>query len=98
MAADRLPSAVREFAHYLDGLLARLDPSGGWCAVFWQRDPEGMRACLDGREMPPWDVVEALLQDLAGQYGPGGAGPETERARSLHAAALAAYDRPARRP
>ncbi|SOR78014.1 hypothetical protein [Streptomyces chartreusis] len=92
MAADRLPSDVREFVLYLDGLLARLDPSGGWCAVFWQRDPEGMRACLDGREMPPWDVVEALLQDLAGQYGPGGAGPETERARSLHAAALAAYD------
>ncbi|WDV55556.1 hypothetical protein PV963_37005 [Streptomyces coeruleorubidus] len=92
MAADRLPDEVREFAHYLDGLLARLDPSGGWCAVFWQRDPEGMRACLDGREMPPWDVVEALLQDLAGQYGPGGAGPETERARSLHAVATAAYD------
>ncbi|MFJ8715370.1 hypothetical protein ACIRD9_19630 [Streptomyces violaceus] len=92
MAADQLPSRVREFAQYLDGLLARLDPSGGWCAVFWQRDPEGMRACLDGHEMPPWDVVEALLQDLAGQYGPGGAGPETERAWSLHAAALTAYD------
>lgn len=92
MAADQLPVEVGEFATYLDGLLARLDPSGGWCAVFWQRDPEGMRACLDGREMPPWDVVEALLRDLAGQYGPGGAGPETDRARALHAAALAAYD------
>ncbi|MFE9025125.1 hypothetical protein ACFYOA_02480 [Streptomyces iakyrus] len=92
MAADQLPAEVGEFATYLDGLLARLDPSGGWCAVFWQRDPEGMRACLDGREMPPWDVVEALLRDLAGQYGPGGAGPETDRARALHAAALAAYD------
>ncbi|GAA2761285.1 hypothetical protein GCM10010103_03260 [Streptomyces paradoxus] len=92
MAADQLPAEVGEFATYLDGLLARLDPSGGWCAVFWQRDPEGMRACLDGREMPPWDVVEALLQDLAGQYGPGGAGPETDRARALHAAAVAAYD------
>ncbi|MFG2804637.1 hypothetical protein [Streptomyces massasporeus] len=92
MAADQLPAAVGEFVTYLDGLLARLDPSGGWCAVFWQRDPEGMRACLDGRDVPPWDVVEALLQDLAGQYGPGGAGPETERARALHAAALAAYD------
>ncbi|MEU4464382.1 hypothetical protein AB0G20_11830 [Streptomyces sp. NPDC024017] len=92
MAADQLPAQVGEFATYLDGLLARLDPSGGWFAVFWQRDPEGMRACLDGREMPPWDVVEALLQDLAGQYGPAGAGPETERARTLHAAALAAYD------
>ncbi|MFJ8046972.1 hypothetical protein [Streptomyces luteogriseus] len=92
MAADQLPAEVGEFATYLDGLLARLDPSGGWCAVFWQRDPEGMRACLDGRDMPPWDVVEALLQDLAGQYGPGGAGPESERARALHAAALAVYD------
>jgi hypothetical protein len=92
MAADQLPAEVGEFATYLDGLLARLDPSGGWCAVFWQRDPDGMRACLDGREMPPWDVVEALLQDLAGQYGPGGAGPETDRARALHATALAAYD------
>ncbi|MFJ4283323.1 hypothetical protein [Streptomyces massasporeus] len=92
MTADQLPAEVREFVAYLDGLLARLDPSGGWCAVFWRRDPEGMRACLDGRDLPPWDVVEALLQDLAGQYGPGGAGPETERARALHAAALAAYD------
>ncbi|MFF7039624.1 hypothetical protein ACIP4T_20875 [Streptomyces massasporeus] len=92
MAADQLPAEVGEFATYLDGLLARLDPSGGWCAVFWQRDPEGMRACLEGRDMPPWDVVEALLQDLAGQYGPGGAGPETERARALHAAALAVFD------
>lgn len=92
MAADQLPAEVGEFATYLDGLLARLDPSGGWCAVFWQRDPEGMRTCLDGRDVPPWDVVEALLRDLAGQYGPGGAAPETERARALHAAALAAYD------
>ncbi|MFI8889987.1 hypothetical protein [Streptomyces paradoxus] len=92
MAADQLPAEVGEFVTYLGGLLARLDPSHGWCAVFWQRDPEGMRACLDGREMPPWDVVEALLRDLAGQYGPGGAGPETDRARVLHAAALAAYD------
>ncbi|MFF6877574.1 hypothetical protein ACFY9S_20000 [Streptomyces sp. NPDC012474] len=92
MAADQLPAEVGEFVTYLGGLLARLDPSGGWCAVFWRRDPEGMRACLEGREMPPWDVVEALLRDLAGQYGPGGADPEADRARALHAAALAAYD------
>ncbi|MBT1090888.1 hypothetical protein [Streptomyces sp. Tu102] len=92
MSVDQLPARMREFVNYLDGLTARLDQGGGWCAVFWQRDPEGMRACLAGREVPPWDVVESLLQDLAGQYGPGGAGPETERARALHAAALAAYD------
>ncbi|RMB80667.1 hypothetical protein [Streptomyces shenzhenensis] len=92
MAVDQLPGTVREFASYLDGLLARLDRRGGWCAVFWQRDPDGMRACLDGREIPPWDVVEALLQDLAAGYGPDTAGAERERARHLYSAALTAYD------
>ncbi|MFF5156874.1 hypothetical protein ACFY3N_11575 [Streptomyces sp. NPDC000348] len=92
MAAEQLPDGIREFTEYLRGLLARLDPSGGWCAVFWQRDPEGMRACLDGREPPPWDAVEALLQDLAAAYGAGAADAETPHARSLHTAALAAYD------
>ncbi|GAB2715237.1 hypothetical protein [Streptomyces bullii] len=92
MAVDQLPARIREFTDYLDGLLARLDQGGGWCGVFWQRDPDGMRACLDGREVPPWDVVEALLQDLAAAYGPEVAGQEKERARGLHAAALAAYD------
>ncbi|WP_406413048.1 hypothetical protein [Streptomyces sp. NBC_01614] len=92
MSVDQLPARMREFVNYLDGLVARLDQGGGWCGVFWQRDPEGMQACLDGREVPPWDVVESLLHDLAGQYGPGGAGPETERARALHTGALATYD------
>ena len=92
MAVDQLPGRVREFAHYLDGLLARLDQGGGWCGVFWQRDPDGMQACLDGREVPPWDVVEALLQDLATAYAPGAVNQEAEQARALHAAALAAHD------
>ncbi|MFJ2900818.1 hypothetical protein [Streptomyces sp. NPDC087212] len=92
MSVDQLPGHVREFTHYLAGLLARVDQGGGWCAVFWQRDPDGMRACLDGREMPPWDVVEALLQDLAAAYGPEAAAREQEHARTLHLAALDAYD------
>jgi hypothetical protein len=92
MAVDQLPGQVREFAQYLKGLLTRLDQGGGWCAVFWQRDPEGMRACLDGWEVPPWDVVEALLQDLAVAYGDRAAAQETERAHALHQASLAAYD------
>ncbi|MGW2518290.1 hypothetical protein ACWC09_14980 [Streptomyces sp. NPDC001617] len=92
MAVDQLPGHVREFANYLNGLLARLNQDGGWCAVFWQRDPDGMRACLEGREVPPWDVVEALLQDLAVEFGPGAVNREAERARALHAAALFAYD------
>ncbi|MFC3574333.1 hypothetical protein ACFOZ0_13830 [Streptomyces yaanensis] len=92
MAVDQLPGRMREFASYLNGLLTRLDQGDGWCGVFWQRDPDGMRACLDGREVPPWDVVEALLHDLAAAYGPAAATGETERARALHGAALGAYD------
>lgn len=92
MAVDQLPGRLREFVAYLDGLLARLDQGGGWCAVFWQRDPDGMQACLDGREVPPWDVVESLLQDLSAEYGPEVAHAEAERARPLHAAAQTAHD------
>uniref|UniRef100_UPI002FCCFD6E hypothetical protein n=1 Tax=Streptomyces jeddahensis TaxID=1716141 RepID=UPI002FCCFD6E len=72
--------------------MTQLDQDAGWCGVFWQRDPEGMQACLDGREVPPWDVVESLIQDLAAERGDWVAGPETVQARSLHAASLAAYD------
>ncbi|MGW1163669.1 hypothetical protein ACWD48_36920 [Streptomyces sp. NPDC002519] len=92
MTVEQLPGEVREFADYLNGLLARLDRNDGWFGVFWQRDPDGMRACLDGREVPPWDVVEALLQDVAAAYGPASAAREAERARVLHGASVAAYD------
>ncbi|MFB7650571.1 MULTISPECIES: hypothetical protein [unclassified Streptomyces] len=92
MAVEQLPGRVWDFTRYLTGLLTRLDQGAGWCGVFWQRDPEGMRACLEGREIPPWDVLEALLQDLAGRYGAAAAEAETEPARALHAAALTAYD------
>ena len=92
MTVDQLPGRVREFANYLNGLLARLDQGGGWCAVFWQRDPDGMQACLSGREVPPWDVMEALLQDLAAAYGPEAAARAADQALQLHARALAAYD------
>lgn len=92
MAVDQLPGQVREFVGYLNELVAKLDQGGGWCAVFWQRDPEGMRACLDGLEVPPWDVVEALMHDLDTAYGPAAVAQETQRARALHRASLAAYD------
>ncbi|MGW0840689.1 hypothetical protein ACWD26_11080 [Streptomyces sp. NPDC002787] len=92
MAVDQLPGQVREFAGYLNKLMTKLDQGGGWCAVFWRRDPDGMRACLDGLEVPPWDVVQALMHDLDTAYGPAAAAQETERARALHRASLAAYD------
>ncbi|MGA4845723.1 hypothetical protein ACOBQB_05460 [Streptomyces sp. G5(2025)] len=73
-------------------LLGCLDQATGWCGVFWQRDPDGMRACLDGVEVPPWDVVQALLHDLAADRGIPEAERETRRARTLHRASLTAYD------
>ncbi|MFH8294278.1 hypothetical protein [Streptomyces sp. NPDC018059] len=92
MAVGQLPDQVGEFARYLRGLLGRLDQAAGWCGVFWQRDPDGMRACLDGAEVPPWDVVQALLHDLAADRGIPEAERETHRARTLHRASLTAYD------
>ncbi|MFI9565666.1 hypothetical protein [Streptomyces rishiriensis] len=92
MTVHQLPGRVREFVNHLNGLLARLDQGAGWCAVFWQRDPDGMQACLDGREVLPWDVVEALLQDLAAAHGPEVCAQEAQRLRPLHEGALAAHD------
>ncbi|MEU3285511.1 hypothetical protein [Streptomyces longwoodensis] len=92
MAVDQLPEEAREFAHRLGGLLARVDQGAGWAGVFWRRDPDGMRECVEGREVPPWDVVEALLQDVAAAYGARAAEQEAERLRPLHAAALVAHD------
>ncbi|WP_353945634.1 hypothetical protein ABII15_31310 [Streptomyces sp. HUAS MG91] len=90
--AGQLALPCREFATYLRGLVARIDHGAGWLGVFWQRDPEGLRACLDGIEVPPWDVVEALLQDVAAQYGPDRADRETAHARALHRPAVRAHD------
>jgi hypothetical protein len=93
MAVHQLPVEAGVFARYLKGLTALLDRSSGWYGIFWQRDPDGMRACLDGVEIPPWDVVEALLHDLAARRGAGVAEQESVRARHLHAASAAAHDR-----
>lgn len=83
---------VGEFARYLRGLVALLDPGSGWYGVFSRRDPAGMRACLDGAEIPPWDVVESLFQDLAAARGAQYAERESVRAADLYAASAAAHD------
>ncbi|MFD4030732.1 hypothetical protein ACFWVP_09375 [Streptomyces sp. NPDC058637] len=84
---------VRKFAQYLHDLAALLDPGRGWYGVFCARDPEGMRACFDGAEVPPWDVVEALLQDLAAARGTDVAAQESVRAAALFTASAGAHDR-----
>ncbi|MFC6066775.1 hypothetical protein [Streptomyces ochraceiscleroticus] len=92
MTETRLRDAVGEFAYFLDGLTGALDETEGWYGVFVRRDPDGLRACLEGREVPPWDVVASLLQDLAGRRGARAAAEAEPRARQLHGAAAAAYD------
>ncbi|MFC5799158.1 hypothetical protein [Streptomyces formicae] len=95
MAVYQLPVDVGAFTQYLRELTERLDRDGGWYGVFWQRDADGLVACLKGAEVPPWDVVESLLDDLAAD----GSGDEdghrlrTVQGRALHAAAAAAHDR-----
>ncbi|MFJ9055562.1 hypothetical protein [Streptomyces sp. NPDC102409] len=93
MTVDQHEPDVRAFAQYLGDLAALLDPGRGWYGVFRARDPEGMRACFDGAEVPPWDVVESLLQDLAAVRGTAFAARESVRAAALCAASAAAYDR-----
>ncbi|WP_028812942.1 hypothetical protein [Streptomyces flavidovirens] len=93
MTVSQLPAEAEAFARYLRELTALVDTGAGWCGVFWQRDPDGMQACLDGTELPPWDVLEALLQDVAARHGTAVAERETVRALALHGAAAAAHDR-----
>ncbi|MFH7594298.1 hypothetical protein WDV06_04230 [Streptomyces racemochromogenes] len=81
--------AIGQLTDYLRGLTQRLDPGAGWYGEFLRRDPEGMRACLDGIAVPPWDILESLLLDLP----PGAAAPQEEAyAAGLRAAAVAAWD------
>ncbi|MDT9682739.1 hypothetical protein RND61_11755 [Streptomyces sp. TRM76323] len=85
--------AIGAFARWLRGLTALLDPDGGWYGTFRRRDPHGTRACLDGTDVPPWDVVESLLHDVAALHGVAAARERAGRARHLHAEAAAAHDR-----
>ncbi|WP_345198102.1 hypothetical protein, partial [Streptomyces lavendulae] len=68
----------------------RLDPGAGWYGEFLRRDPGGVRACLEGVAIPPWDVLESLLGDLPGD--PEGRAREAVHAAGLRAAAVAAWD------
>lgn len=85
--------SIGEFAHHLREVAALLDPARGWYGVFCRRDPEGMRACLAGAEIPPWDVVESLFADLASVRGAAFAERASVRAAELYAASAAAHDR-----
>ncbi|MFG2301533.1 hypothetical protein [Actinacidiphila glaucinigra] len=91
-ARSHVTGSVEEFARYLRGLVGAAGDTPGWYAVFAERDPEGVRAWLDGSDVPPWDVVLALLQDAAAARGTHPQEAAAEPARRLHAAAVAAHD------
>ncbi|MFD3608087.1 hypothetical protein ACFWXA_08430 [Streptomyces atroolivaceus] len=93
MTVHQHAAEVRAFARYLRELAALLDPGQGWYGVFRARDPEGMSACFDGTEVPPWDVVESLLHDLASVRGTAFAARESAQAAALYAASASAHDR-----
>ncbi|WP_028798135.1 hypothetical protein [Streptomyces purpureus] len=93
MTEHQLPVEIEEFSRTLRELAGLLDPASGWYGVFAARDPQGLRACFDGIEILPWDVVEALLQDLAGLRAEGEVAALRVRARALHAEAAAVHDR-----
>ncbi|WP_432038055.1 hypothetical protein [Streptomyces cucumeris] len=88
----QLPAEVGEFADFLRALARRLDRGTGWYGVFARRDPKGLEACLDGHEVPPWDVVQALLQDLSVHDGPQAARDAAARAADLYRASVRVYD------
>lgn len=85
--------SIGEFARHLRELAALLDPARGWYGVFCRRDPAGMRACLEGTELPPWDVMESLFSDLAAARGAGYAEQAAVRAAELYADCAVAHDR-----
>ncbi|MFJ8660794.1 UL36 very large tegument protein [Streptomyces sp. NPDC093795] len=89
MTVYQLPTEQAVFARWLAELAGRIPPGGGWYGVFAERDPDGLRACFDGTEILPWDVVESLLQDA----GEPAEGPLALRGRTLYAAATGAHDR-----
>ncbi|MFF7337715.1 hypothetical protein ACFZAT_10255 [Streptomyces sp. NPDC008163] len=85
--------SVQDFACHLRELVALLDPGRGWYGVFRRRDPAGMDACLDGAELPPWDVMEALFADLAEVRGTAYAEEASGRAAQVHADCALSLDR-----
>ncbi|MFJ2937029.1 UL36 very large tegument protein [Streptomyces sp. NPDC087219] len=89
MTVYQLPVEVATFRHWLTELARRIPSGGGWYGVFAERDPEGLRACFDGTEILPWDIVESLLQDAGEPSG----GPFARRGGTLYAAATGAHDR-----
>ncbi|MFB6713556.1 hypothetical protein [Streptomyces sp. NPDC056358] len=81
---------VGSFSQRLRDVVALLDPGSGWYGIFCRSDPAGVRACLDGAEIPPWDVMESLFEDLAAVRGAAFVQRESVRAAESYFVSVAA--------
>src|SRR5882757_4174521 len=92
VVTTELGRATTVFTYYFRSLVAALGDRPGWYGVFVEREPGAARAYESGTEVPPWDVVRAVLHDLAAAHGAAPDPAEAARARALHQAAVAAWD------
>lgn len=84
--------AVAEFTLYFRSLVSALGDTPGWYGVFASRDPESVQAYMDGADVPPWDVLLAVLHDVAVRHGRPISGEHLAQAERLYTAAVAAFD------
>ncbi|MFF6960553.1 hypothetical protein [Streptomyces sp. NPDC008317] len=87
-----LAGAATEFTFYFRSMVAALGDRPGWYGVFAGREPEAAHAYEGGADIPPWDVVGAVLHDLAAAVRAPLDEAEVSRARVLHRAAVAEWD------
>jgi hypothetical protein len=84
--------AVAEFTLYFRSLVSAVGDTPGWYGVFAARDPEGVQAYLDGADVTPWDVLLAVLHDVAALHGRPVSGEGLALAERLYTAAVAELD------
>ncbi|WP_159037283.1 hypothetical protein [Streptomyces specialis] len=92
MAQHDMTARLAAFTTELRAVTHVLDPDDGWFAAFGRRNGEQLQAWLTGRELPPWDAVADLLQDLAGRQGPAAAQQMGQRLRDAYDATTRAED------
>jgi hypothetical protein len=92
VVTTELAGAATDFGYYFRSMVAALGDRTGWYGVFAERDPGAAHAYESGTDVPPWDVVSAVLHDLAAAVGAPLDDIEVTRARTLHRAAVAAWD------
>lgn len=84
--------AQARFTFWFRSVVAALGERTGWYGVFASREPQAARTYESGAEVPPWDVVLAVLHDLAARGGGLVDNAVAERARAMHREAVAAWD------